>query len=118
MQDELLISKREILAVLFRHRVGVLLIFFSCIGGAGLAVYYLISPTYQAEAVLIFNTSFLTEPLRDAPPESDFEKLAMLHTQRDILTSDRIADAAVKRSNLAQTRVIGQIGRASCRERV
>ena len=111
MQDELLISKREILAVLFRHRVGVLLIFFSCIGGAGLAVYYLISPTYQAEAVLIFNTSFLTEPLRDAPPESDFEKLAMFHTQRDILTSDRIAAAAVKRSNLAQTRVIGRIER-------
>lgn len=111
MQDELLISKREMLAVLFRRRVGILLILLSCVGGAGFAVYYLISPTYQAEAVVIFNTSFLTEPLRDAPPESDFEKLAMFHTQRDIFTSDRIAAEAARRSKLAETRVIGRIER-------
>ena len=67
MSDDLLISKREILAVLFRHLVGILLIFFTCVGGAAFAVYYLISPNYQAEAVIIFNSSLLTEPLRDAP---------------------------------------------------
>ena len=113
MQDELLISKREMLAVLFRRRIGISLIFLSCMGGAAFAVYYLISPSYQAEAVVIFNTSFLTEPLRDAPPESDFEKLATFHTQRDIFTSDRIAAAAVQRTELAKSRVIGRLERLS-----
>ncbi len=111
MSDDLLISKREILAVLFRHRVGILLIFFTCVGGAAFAVYYLISPNYQAEAVIIFNSSLLTEPLRDAPPESDFEKLATFHTQRDIYVSDRIAAEAARRTKLAEIRVIGRIER-------
>ena len=111
MQDDLLISKREMLAVLFQRRVGILLILLSCVGGAAFGVFYLISPTYQAEAVIIFNSNFLTEPLRDAPPESDFEKLATFHTQRDIFTSDRIAGEAARRTDLAKSRVISRIER-------
>ena len=111
MQDDLLISRRELLAILFRRRNGILAIFLSCIAGALFGVYYLISPTYQSEATIIINTSFLTEPLRDAPPESDFEKLAYFHTQRDILASERLAAEAVKRTRLGERRVIGRIER-------
>jgi uncharacterized protein involved in exopolysaccharide biosynthesis len=111
MQDDLLISRRELLAVLFRRRNGILAIFLTCIAGALFGVYYLISPTYQSAATLIINTSFLTEPLRDSPPESDFEKLAYFHTQRDILASERLAAEAVRRTRLAERRVIGRIER-------
>lgn len=109
MEDDLLISRREMIAVLFRRKVSILCIFLSCVSVAAFSVYYLISPSYRADAVLIISTSNLTEPLRDAPPETQFEKLAWFHTQRDILTSERIAAEAVRRTNLAQTRVIGRI---------
>ena len=111
MQDDLFISPRELLAVLFRRRYGILGIFLSCIAAAIFSVYYLISPTYQAQATIIINTSYLTEPLRDGPPESEFEKLAYFHTQRDIIASDRMAAEAVKRTRLAERRVIGRIER-------
>ena len=111
MQDDVLISKREMFAVLFQRRVDILLILLTCVGGAAFAVYYLLSPTYQAEAVIIFNSSFLTEPLRDAPPESDFEKLATFHTQRDVFVSDRISAEAARKTDLARIRVIGRIER-------
>jgi uncharacterized protein involved in exopolysaccharide biosynthesis len=108
-QDDLLISKREILTTLFRRKYGMLAIFLASVGAAAFSVYYLISPTYESQAVLILSSSYLTEPLRDGPPESDFEKLAMFHTQRDIIQSERIAAEAVRRTNLAATRVIGRV---------
>lgn len=111
MQDDLFLSRREILAILFRHRFGIVAILFTALGTAAFAVYYLISPTYEAEAVIIINSSYLTEPLRDGPPESDFEKLASFHTQRDILTSSRLAAETVGRMKLHETRVIGRIER-------
>jgi len=111
MQDDLLISKREILATLFRRKWSGLIIFISCVMTAGFAVYYVISPSYAADAVLILNNSFLTQPLRDAPPESDFEKLVTFHTQRDIIESTRLAIEAEAMTNLAERRVIGNIER-------
>jgi uncharacterized protein involved in exopolysaccharide biosynthesis len=111
MDDDLFISRREILAVLFRRRKGILAILVSALATAAFAVYYLISPSYEAEAVIMINSSYLTEPLRDGPPESDFEKLALFHTQRDVLKSERMAAEAVRRTNLAETRVIGRIER-------
>ena len=111
MQDDLSISRREILAILFRRRHGMLAILLSCLGAALFAVFYLISPSYEAEAVIIINTSYLTEPLRDGPPESEFEKLAGFHTQRDILSSARMSAEAVQRTHLAERRVIGRIER-------
>lgn len=111
MYDEPPISRREILAILFRHRYGMSAILMTCIAVAVFAVYYLISPSYEAEAVIIINSSYLTEPLRDGPPESEFEKLAGFHTQRDILSSARMAAEAVRRTKLAERRVIGRIER-------
>lgn len=111
MQDDLLISKREILAILFRRIRGMVVIFSGCVVTAAFAAYYLLSPSYQAESIIILNTSYLTEPLRDAPPEGGWEKLATFHTQRDIITSERIATVAAKRTNLAANRVIGHLER-------
>lgn len=111
MDDDLFISRREILSVLFRRRKGILAILLGALGTAAFAVYYLISPSYEVEAVIMINSSYLTEPLRDGPPESDFEKLALFHTQRDVLKSERMAAEAVRRTNLAETRVIGRIER-------
>ena len=111
MQDDLLTSRREVLAILFRWKRSMALIVLSCVGAAAFAVYYLISPNYSADAIIILSTSFLTEPLRDGPPESDFEKLANFHTQRDVIQSERIAAEAVRRTDLARTRVIGRIER-------
>lgn len=109
MSDELLITKREILAILFHRKWTMLLVFASSVGIAAFFAYYLISPTYEAEAKIIINSSYLTEPLRDAPPESEFEKLAGFHTQREILESERIAAEAARRTKLAERRVISRI---------
>jgi uncharacterized protein involved in exopolysaccharide biosynthesis len=107
MQNEILISKREILAVLFRHRWSGFAVFLSSITVAAFLVFYLISPSYETDAVVIINNSFLTHPLRDAPPDSDLEKMITFHTQRDVFESTRLAIEVVKRTNLAETRVIG-----------
>ena len=76
---------------------------------AAFFAYYLISPNYDSDAKIIINSSYLTEPLRDAPPESEFEKVAGFHTQRDIMESERMAVEAVRRTHLAERRVIGRI---------
>ncbi|MEW6676495.1 MAG: GNVR domain-containing protein [Pseudomonadota bacterium] len=111
MQDDLLISRREILAILFRHRFGIFALLLASVSTAIFTVYYLISPSYESSAVIIINSSYLTEPLRDGPPESEFEKLAGFHTQRDILSSERLAAEAVKRTGLDKKRVIGRVER-------
>lgn len=109
MQDELLITKREILAILFRRKWHMVAIFVSSIAIAAFFAYYMLSPNYETEAKIIINTSYLTEPLRDAPPESEFEKVAGFHTQRDIIESERMAREAVRRTHLAERRVIGRV---------
>lgn len=109
MQDELLITKREMLAIFFRHKWEMLGIFVASIAIAAFFAYYMLSPNYETEAKIIINSSYLTEPLRDAPPESEFEKLAGFHTQRDLIESERMAREAVRRTNLAQRRVIGRV---------
>jgi uncharacterized protein involved in exopolysaccharide biosynthesis len=109
MQDELLITKREMLAIFFRRKWEMVGIFVASIAIAAFFAYYMLSPNYDTEAKIIINSSYLTEPLRDAPPESEFEKLAGFHTQRDLIESERMAREAVKRTNLAERRVIGRV---------
>lgn len=109
MQEQLLITRRETLAVLFRRKWDMAAIVLVSVAFAAFLSYYLISPAYEVDAKIIINTSFLTEPLRDAPPESDLEKLAGFHTQRDIIESTRMAAEAVRRTRLAERRVIGRI---------
>ena len=75
MQDELLISKRDILAILFRHIWSGIAVFMATILVALFLLFYLISPAFESDAVVIMNNSFLTHPLRDAPPDSDLEKM-------------------------------------------
>jgi|GEM_PF-2612223 len=111
MQDDLFISRREILSILFRRKKSMAWIIILTVSLAAFSVYYLISPSYGTGAVVLLNNSFLTQPLRDAPPPSDFEKLVSFHTQRDILESTRLATEAVRRINLAETRVIGRVER-------
>jgi uncharacterized protein involved in exopolysaccharide biosynthesis len=109
MQEQSLITRREILAVLFRRKGEMLAIVVAAVSVAAFFAYYLVSPSYEAEAKIIINTSYLTEPLRDSPPESDFEKLAGFHTQRDIIESTRMAAEAVQRTRLAERRVIARL---------
>ena len=111
MIESPLISMREVLSILFRYQWSIIFITVSTVALVAFAVYYLISPSYQSQATIILNNSYLTQPLRDAPPDSDLEKMVSFHTQRDILVSTRIATEAVKRTNLAERRVIGRIER-------
>jgi len=87
------------------------MVFLSCIGVAAFLVFYLISPAYESDAVVIINNSFLTHPLHDAPPDSDLEKMVTFHTQRDVIESTRLAIEVVKRTNLAEIRVIDNLER-------
>lgn len=109
MQDELLITKREVLAILFRRKWEMIAIFVASVAIAVFFAYYMLSPNYETEAKILINSSYLTEPLRDAPPESEFEKVAGFHTQRDLIESERMAREAVRRTNLAARRVIGRV---------
>lgn len=109
MQDELLITKREMLAILFRRKWEMIGIFVASVAIAVFFAYYMLSPNYETEAKILINSSYLTEPLRDAPPESEFEKVAGFHTQRDLIESERMAREAVRRTNLAERRVIGRV---------
>lgn len=109
MGDEFVFTKRELIMILFRRRRQLAGIIGTSLAMAVFFAYYLLSPNYEAEATIIINSSYLTQPLRDAPPESDFEKLAGFHTQRDIIESERIATEAVKRTRLAERRVIGNV---------
>lgn len=111
MQDELLLTKREILAIIFRRKWQMLGIFVASIGIAAFFAYYLISPSYETKAQIIINPSYLTQPLRDAPPETSFDTIAWFHSQRDIIESTRMAAEAVRRTHLADHRVIGHIER-------
>jgi len=110
MKDDLLIPMRELLAILFRRKWSMLIIFFSTVFSAIFLVYFLISPGFGANATIIMNNaSALTQPLRDGPPESDLEKLVRFTTQQDVISSLRIASEAEERINLAERRVIGRI---------
>jgi len=109
MRDDLVFTKRELLMILFRRRWQIAGIIATSLVTAVFFAYYLLSPNYGAEATIIINSSYLTQPLRDAPPESDFEKLAGFHTQRDIIESERVATEAVRRTRLAERRVIGNV---------
>ena len=107
----LMISRREVLGTLFRYKWSIAAIIIGTFALATFLVYFLISPSFASRAVIIINSSYLTQPLRDAPPDSDLEKLVTFHTQRDVLESQRLAEEAVKRTNLGETRVIGNIER-------
>ena len=57
----------------------------------------------------MLETNFITQPLVDAPPPSDFEKTIEFHTQQDILQSKTLLTEVVNELNLGETRTIGNI---------
>jgi uncharacterized protein involved in exopolysaccharide biosynthesis len=69
----------------------------------------ILSPTYEASARILLNTSDLIVPVADAPPISDFEKLTTFNTQKDIIKSTTILSSVVDKLHLDKTRVIGNI---------
>lgn len=103
------ISKRDLLTVVFRRKWGALSVFIGTVATAIFIVYYAVSPSYESEAMVILDYSYMTFPLTDAPPPSDMQNMATFHTQRDVLESERMAKLAVERTNLAENRVIGRI---------
>lgn len=103
------LSKREILTIVFRHKWSVIAVFLATVSTAIFAVYYAITPSYESNAMIILDYSYMTFPLTDAPPPSDMQNMATFHTQRDVLESERLALIAVKNTRLAENRVIGRI---------
>ena len=57
----------------------------------------------------MLETNFITQPLVDAPPPSDFEKTIEFHTQQDILQSKTLLTEVVNELDLGETRTIGNI---------
>ncbi|WP_062266313.1 GumC family protein [Endozoicomonas arenosclerae] len=102
-------TSRELLTILFEQKTGMIVLFFSTLLFASLIVFFLLSPKYESKAILLVNSTEVTQPIVNGPPKSDFEKVTNFHTQKDIIESIRLAAAVVEDINLDETRALGNI---------
>jgi uncharacterized protein involved in exopolysaccharide biosynthesis len=103
---EEMISVREIFTIIFLRKKTIISVFIGVFGFALFLALYFLSPKYESSATIIINHNILTNPLFDAPPASDFEKLTTFHTQKELIVSKTIAVPVVDKLNLSETRTI------------
>lgn len=102
-------SIRDLLNILFEHIGTVLLVFLSVVATVGFLVFYLLSPKFEAQAIILVNSADIVRPIVDAPPKSDFEKLTDFHTHKDVLSSVTLIERVIDELNLAEERRISRI---------
>lgn len=102
-------SMRDLLNVLFEHKFSMLLVFFETVGVVAFLVFFLLSPKFSSEAIILVDMSDVIRPVVNAPPKSDFEKLTDFHTQKDILMSKNLIANVARDLNLAEVRTISRI---------
>lgn len=105
------ISVRETLSIIFLRKWTVFSVFLGVVSVSAFLSLYFLSPSYEASATIIVNTSNIVKPDLDEPPISDFEKLVSFHTQKDIIRSMPIVTYAVDELGLDKNRAIGNVER-------
>jgi tyrosine-protein kinase Etk/Wzc len=106
---EPMITKREILGVLFLRKWTVLSMFLMVVGVAAVLVLYLLSPRYEASTTLTIQPFNFANPWVDGVLQTDVDKSLIFHTQKDVIQSSLIAGRVVDRLGLAQRRKVGQL---------
>jgi len=99
----------DLIRVVFRYKVSIIVAALTFFIVAYLLLFKLLSPSWNVEATVMLESNFITQPLVDAPPPSDFEKTVEFHTQKDILTSKSLLSQVVEELGLGETRVIGNV---------
>lgn len=109
MHVEKSLMPMDLLRAFFRHKEIVLItagVFFLVVH---LLIFSLLSPSWKVKSTIMLESNFVTQPLIDAPPPSDFEKTVNFHTEKDLLQSKTLLARVVHELNLKETRVIGNI---------
>jgi uncharacterized protein involved in exopolysaccharide biosynthesis len=109
--DDSAITVREAMSILFLRKWSIFVIFSSIVGVAACMTFYVLSPAYESQAVIVIYPGNPSLPLVELTAVTDFEKLTAFHTQKDIIGSAAMATQVVDKLRLDQHRVLSNLER-------